>query len=115
MTDEGFCHMRDGRGGLGRLTGSDAGSRKALSEFYGRLFKDFHLTQTQSDCFVLAFEALKSEKIRKECVDAVRKEKAQAQVLSPPVSAGRTEDASARNLRASAPTGGRNEPAPPGL
>ena len=70
--------MRDGRGGLGRLTGSDAGSRKALSEFYGRLFKEFHLTQPQSDCFVLAFDALQSEKMRTECVDAVRKEKAQA-------------------------------------
>jgi len=81
MTDEGICHMRDGRGGLGRLTGSDAGSRKALAEFYGRLFKEFHLTQPQSDCFVLAFDALKAEKLRKECVENVRKAKAQAQVL----------------------------------
>ncbi len=122
MNDEGICHMRDGRGGLGRLTGSDAGSRKALAEFYGRLFKEFHLTQPQSDCFVLAFDALKHEKLRKECVVNVNKTKAQAnaQVLGsspsfmePPVSAGRIDDASARNHRALAQTGGSNEPVQP--
>ena len=122
MNDNSISHMGDGRGGLGRLTGSDAGSRKALAEFYGRLFKEFHLTQPQSDCFVLAFDALKHEKLRKECVVNVNKTKAQAnaQVLGsspsfmePPVSAGRTDDASARNHRALAQTGGSNEPVQP--
>ena len=123
MNDESISHMGDGRGGLGRLTGSDGVSRRALAEFYGRLFKEFHYSQDQSECVVLAFDALKDEKLRKECLANVKKTKAQAnaqvlgsspsQVLSPPVSAGRTEDASARNLRASGPTGGRNEPPPP--
>ena len=204
ITNERFSHMGDGRGGFGRLTGPDKGSKRALAEFYGRLIKAFQFTPAQADHFWLAFETLQDGKLRKECVATLREEKtAKAQVLgsapwliqrlasmyesplkqvhsipaessaqgsfrstpisaqvrlcspsllpgerfspvqyvlrmytrirdddapaevdrplprlrsqvsSAAVSAGRAEDASARNFRASAPTGGRNESARP--
>ena len=205
ITNERFSHMGDGRGGFGRLTGPDKGSKRALAEFYGRLSNAFEFTRAQEDHFWLAFETLQDEKTRKECVASLQKDKSQAQpqvlgsfpswvqrlcsmcassespakqvlstsassacsnaisesaqvrlcspkwlpgerlgpvellcrmytrirdddapaevdrplprlrsqVSSAAVAAGRAEDASARNVRASAPSGGRNESARP--
>jgi hypothetical protein len=81
IDDASIAHMGDGKSGIGRLTGSDSASGRARSEFYGRLFKEFIFTDIQTDRFTLAFDTLKAEKLRKECVENVRKAKAQAQVL----------------------------------
>ena len=81
IDDASIAHMGDGKSGIGRLTGSDSASGRARSEFYGRLFKEFIFTNIQTDYFTLAFDTLKAEKLRKECVANVRKAKAQAQVL----------------------------------
>ena len=81
-----FTHMGDGRGGIGRLTGSDKVARRPLSEFYGRLFAEFEFTPAMKDRFVLAFDTLKDSKIRKETAADTAKAKSQAkgQVLGSP-------------------------------
>jgi hypothetical protein len=79
ITNERISHMGDGRGGFGRLTGPDKVSKRALSEFYGRLSNEFQFTQAQEDHWWLAFETLQDEKTRKECVASLQKDKSQAQ------------------------------------
>ena len=79
ITNERIAHMGDGKGGFGRLTGPDKVSKRALSEFYGRLSKEFQFTPAQENHWWLAFEALQDEKTRKECLASLKKDKAQAQ------------------------------------
>ena len=78
ITNERVSHMGDGRGGFGRLTGPDKGSKRALAEFYGRLSNAFEFTRAQEDHFWLAFETLQDEKTRKACVASLQKDKSQA-------------------------------------
>ena len=84
MCTENITHMGDGRGGIGRLTGSDKTAMRLLSDFYRRLFAEFEFTPAHRDHFVLAFDTLKAAKLRKEikAADAAKaKAVAKAQVL----------------------------------